>query len=252
MTNLFFEQRGKGRNLILIHGFPMHHKVWESFGRRFTNSYAVITPDLPGFGKSPPLSPGFSLAQVADQLIQLILDNSLSDSILIGHSLGGYVALAMIEKRPDLFAGLGLFHSTAYPDSEEKKQSRDKAIEFINKNGAMAFATNFIAPLFSDPNHSAIEKVKSIAAESKEEAVIGYTMAMRDRPDQTKTLKSFKKPTLFLAGEKDPGIPVESIHRQALECKKPEIHVLSNVAHMAMFERPEEAASKINGFLSKI
>ncbi|HMG92133.1 MAG TPA: alpha/beta hydrolase, partial [Chryseolinea sp.] len=88
--------------------------------------------------------------------------------------------------------------------------------------------------------------------ESKESAVIGYTLAMRDRPDQTKTLKSFKKPTLFLAGDKDQGIPAESIHRQAAECQKPEIHVLSNVAHMAMFERPEDAAAKISGFLSKI
>jgi len=181
-----------------------------------------------------------------------VLDKEFGDSVLIGHSLGGYVALAMVEKRPDLFRGLGLFHSTAYADSEEKKISRNKAVEFVNKNGAKAFATNFIAPLFSDPHHAAIQKVKNIAAESQEGAVIGYTIAMRDRPDQTKTLKSFKKPTLFLAGEKDPGIPVESIHRQAKECQKPEIHVISNVAHMAMFEKPEEAASKINRFLSKI
>jgi len=252
MAKFFFEQRGNGSKVILIHGFPMHHKVWDSFRDRFTTSYTVITPDLPGFGKSPLLSQGFSIAQVADQMIQLVLDNSFGDSVLIGHSLGGYVALAMAEKRPDLFAGLGLFHSTAYADSEEKKLSRNKAIEFVKKNGAAAFATNFIAPLFADPHHIAIEKVKSIAAESKEGAVIGYTTAMRDRPDQTKTLKSFKKPTLFLAGEKDPGIPVESIHRQAKECQKPEIHVISNVAHMAMFEKPEEAASKINSFLSKI
>jgi pimeloyl-ACP methyl ester carboxylesterase len=189
---------------------------------------------------------------VAEQLIQLIEDNGLTNSVLIGHSLGGYVALAMAEKRQDLFAGLGLFHSTAYADSEEKKQSRNKALEFINNNGAKAFATNFITPLFSDPNHDAIEMVKRIASESNESAVIGYTLAMRDRPDQTKTLKSFKKPTLFLAGEKDQGIPVESIHRQAEDCQDPEIHVLSNVAHMAMFEQPEEAASKISGFLSKI
>ncbi len=158
----------------------------------------------------------------------------------------------MVEKRPDLFTRLGLFHSTAYADSEEKKLSRNKAVEFVKKNGAMAFATNFITPLFADPLHPDIEKVKSIAAESKEGALIGYTTAMRDRPDQTKTLKSFKKPTLFLAGEKYPGIPVESINRQAKECQNPVIHVLSNVAHMAMFEQPDVAASKISSFLSKI
>jgi pimeloyl-ACP methyl ester carboxylesterase len=252
MTNLFFEQRGKGRPLIFIHGFPMHQGIWKTFGDRFKDTNTVITPDLPGFGKSPILPPGFSLAQVAEQLIQLIEDKELSNSVIIGHSLGGYVALAMAEKRQDLFAGLGLFHSTAYSDSEEKKESRNKALEFINKNGAKAFATNFITPLFSDPNHEAIDMVKRIAAESKESAVIGYTLAMRDRPDQTKTLKSFKKPTLFLAGEKDQGIPVESIHRQAADCQNPEIHVLSNVAHMAMFEQPDEAAAKINGFLHKI
>lgn len=252
MTNLFFEQRGQGRPLIFIHGFPMHSQVWTDFRNSFTKSNTVITPDLPGFGKSPLLSGAFSLAQVAEEVIQLVVDHAFGDAVLIGHSLGGYVALAMIEKRPDLFAGLGLFHSTAYPDSEEKKQSRNKAIEFVNNNGAKAFATNFIAQLFWDPKHTAIEKVKSIAATSKQEAVIGYTLAMRDRPDQTKTLKTFKKPTLFLAGEKDPGIPVESILRQAAECQHPEIHVLSNVAHMAMFENPQEAAAKINGFLNKI
>lgn len=252
MADLFFEQKGKGRNLILLHGFPMHHEVWDSFVGRFTESNAVVTPDLPGFGKSSLLPAGFSLADVADHLIRFVIDNSFGDGVLIGHSLGGYVALAMVEKRPDLFAGLGLFHSTAYADSEEKKLSRNKAIEFVNKHGAKAFATNFITPLFADPHHAAIERVKSIAADSKEGAVVGYTMAMRDRPDQTKTLKNFKKPTLFLAGEKDPGIPVESIHRQAAVCQDPEIHVLSNVGHMAMFEKPEEAALKIIGFLGKI
>jgi pimeloyl-ACP methyl ester carboxylesterase len=252
MANIFFDRRGKGNPVIFLHGFPMHHGVWDDFGDRFKNSNTVITPDLPGFGKSPVLPPGFSLAQVAEQLIQLVLDEALNNCVLIGHSLGGYVALAMAEKRPDLFAGMGLFHSTAYADSADKKQSRNKAIEFVNKNGAKAFATNFITPLFADPNDAAIEKVKKIAAESSESAVIGYTLAMRDRPDQTKTLKSFKKPTLFLAGDKDPGIPVESIHKQAAVCQNPEIHVLSNVAHMAMFERPEEAATKISTFLSKI
>jgi pimeloyl-ACP methyl ester carboxylesterase len=229
MANIFFDRRGKGNPVIFLHGFPMHHGVWDDFGDRFKNSNTVITPDLPGFGKSPVLPPGFSLAQVAEQLIQLVLDEALNN-----------------------FAGMGLFHSTAYADSDDKKQSRNKAIEFVNKNGAKAFATNFITPLFADPNDAAIEKVKKIAAESSESAVIGYTLAMRDRPDQTKTLKSFKKPTLFLAGDKDPGIPVESIHKQAAVCQNPEIHVLSNVAHMAMFERPEEAATKISTFLSKI
>ena len=230
----------------------MHSGVWDGFAERFASDYLIITPDLPGFGQSPILPEGFTISDVADCMLQFLSDQNIRDVAVIGHSLGGYVALSMIEKKPEIFSALGLFHSTAYPDSAEKKTSRDKAVEFVKKNGAKAFATNFITPLFADPTHAAIERVKQIAGTSSADAVIGYTLAMRDRTDQIKTLKSFKKHTLFLAGDKDPGIPVDTVHRQASECQKPEIHVLSAVAHMAMFERPEEAVSKIKGFLDKI
>lgn len=251
MSNLFSRQRGEGKVLLFIHGFPMHQSVWDDFGQRFADTSKVITIDLPGFGNSPVLPGSFTIDQVADQVINLLSEMHLLNVVVVGHSLGGYVALSMISKRPDLFSGLVLFHSTAFADSEEKKQSRDKAIEFIERNGVQTFTMNFIAPLFADPGNSAIERVKVIASQSTKEAVVGYTKAMRNRADQIKTLKSFKKPTLFLAGEKDQGIPVESIHKQAAECQYPEIHILQNVGHMGMFEKPEEIASKIKHFLNK-
>ncbi len=252
MSNLFSRKRGEGKVLLFIHGFPMHQAVWDDFRKRFEDSYNVVTIDLPGFGKSSPLPTPFTLDQVADEVIRFVLELNTNDVVVIGHSLGGYVALSMVARRPDLFTGLVLFHSTAFADSDEKKQSRDKAVEFIEKNGVQAFTTNFITPLFAVPGNKNIESVKAIAAQSSKESVVGYTKAMRNRPDQTKTLKTFKKPTLFLAGEKDQGIPPESIQRQAVYCQYPEIHILQDVAHMAMFENPEEAAAKIRHFLNKI
>jgi pimeloyl-ACP methyl ester carboxylesterase len=252
MANLYARQRGEGKPLILIHGFPMNQNVWNDFGNRFVNTCRVVTLDLPGFGKSPILRSPFSIDQVADQLIQFLVGQALLNGTVIGHSLGGYVALAMINKRPDLFSAIGLLHSTAYADSPEKKQSRVKVIEFVEKNGALPFVSNFVSPLFANPSHKDIETVKEIAAESSKDAVIGYTRAMRDRPDQIKTLKTFEKPTLFLVGDQDPGIPVDAIREQASVCQRPEIHILPGVAHMGMYEKPEDAAAKINGFLSKI
>jgi pimeloyl-ACP methyl ester carboxylesterase len=108
MANIFFDQRGNGSPLIFLHGFPMHRGVWDAFGDRFKNSNTVITPDLPGFGKSPILPPGFSLAQVAEQLIQFVEDKAFNNCVLIGHSLGGYVALAMAEKRTGLVCSTGI------------------------------------------------------------------------------------------------------------------------------------------------
>jgi pimeloyl-ACP methyl ester carboxylesterase len=80
---------------------------------------------------------------------------------------------------------------------------------------------------------------------------MGYTQAMKDREEEIKTLEIFKNPTLFIAGEKDPGIPVDAILKQASHCQKPEILILEKVAHMGMFEKPRETAGKIKDFISK-
>lgn len=251
MSTVSSREKGSGNAILLIHGFPFHQDLWEDYTPRLSDKFRVITVDLPGFGKSPPLKSPFSLEQVADTLLDFLRDKVITEVSLVGHSLGGYVALAMVKKNPALFSSLVLFHSTAYADSSEKKGSRSKVVEFVKKNGALAFTSGFIPPLFADPKHEAIEKVRKIAGEATSEAVIGYTIAMRDRLDEIKTLERYKNPTLFLAGQKDPGIPVDSIKKQAGHCQKPQIHIIEKVAHMGMLEKPSETASKIKDFLDK-
>ncbi len=249
MTSLSFTKFGTGKPIILLHGFPMDKSVWNEFSPLLSNTYTVITVDLPGFGKSPLPKLPFTIDEVADSLLEWILSEKIFDSTLIGHSLGGYVALAMAEKRPDLFSGLGLFHSTALSDSEEKKESRQKAVDFIEKNGVLAFTSNFIPPLFANQNHKAIATVRTIVVQSDRDAVVGYTLAMRNRPDRTSTLKKLKIPVLFLAGEADAGIPADSILSQSKLCESAQVHVLKQVAHMGMFEKPEESAAIIRAFV---
>jgi pimeloyl-ACP methyl ester carboxylesterase len=169
--------------------------------------------------------------------------------VVIGHSLGGYVTLAMAAKYPERLAGIGLFHSTAAEDSVEKKESRTKTIEFIKKNGALAFTSNFIQQLFANPEHTDIATVREIAIQSQEEAVIGYTQAMRDRPSRIHVLQEFEKPVLLIAGEKDQSIPAASIQQQASLCKQPHLHVIPDVAHMGMFEKSDETVNLIKVFI---
>jgi pimeloyl-ACP methyl ester carboxylesterase len=251
MTELFVSERGAGVPLVLIHGFPFNHQVWNNFAEKLSRRFRVITIDLPGFGKSSILPAPFSIDDVAKHIVARLKERKIKDFFLAGHSLGGYVALSIANNDPLSLQGLVLFHSTAFADSQEKKQSRDKVLDFIATNGVQAFTSNFITPLFSNPQHPAVSEVKLIAVQSAENAVKGYTVAMRDRPDTTGVLKAFPKPVLFLAGEKDPGIPVESIHKQASLCPDAETHILPGVAHMGMFEDEKNTLSIISSFIEK-
>ena len=251
MSKIFFTERGSGSPVILLHGFPFHSGIWEGFAEKLSSQFRVYTPDLPGFGKSTSIGANFTLEMVAQEIIPWIEKNKIEKSVLVGHSLGGYVALAIAEKRPDLLKGLILFHSTAYPDTEEKKQSRNKVIEFIDKNGVEAFTSNFIAPLFYNQKHAAIGKVRSIAMEAKADTVKGYTLIMRDRADRTNVLKNFSNPILFIGGENDGGIKPESLTEQASIGKQAKAEILPKMAHMGMFENEEKTLEIISAFVRK-
>jgi|SRR5690606_35876896 len=252
MSKLFFKVRGSGPVLVLLHGFPMNHQVWDDYANQLANDFTVYTPDLPGFGKSSLLSKPFSIADVASAVLAWMEENNLTEVTLLGHSLGGYVALAMVSKKPAWFNGLILFHSSAYADSAEKKESRTKTVKFIEENGVLAFTSNFIAPLFADAQHPAISAVKTITMQAEDEAVKGYTLAMRDRPDSTTVLRDFKKPILLLAGDRDPGIPLTIIMDQSRIGTGIQVEVLENTGHMGMFEKTTESLIVIKVFISKL
>lgn len=251
MPHINHREEGAGEAVILIHGFPMNEHVWDSFREKLSDSFRVVTLDLPGFGKSEALPAGFTLEDVADAVLAFIKEKQYPNPVIVGHSLGGYVTLAMAEKNPHGFAGICLFHSTALADSEEKKQSRNKVLDFIGKQGVHAFTSNFIGQLYADPQHRSITKVKNIAVQSTAETVAGYTIAMRDRKDRTDVLRSFSKPILLLAGEKDQGIPAKTIIQQANLNKDAEAIIVPAVAHMGMFEAEGTCLKKISAFIKK-
>lgn len=251
MFKIGFQETGSGPVILLIHGFPMNRQVWEEFRFLVSANARVVTIDLPGFGESSLTKKTFSLSDIAEEINAWLLERGVTTCIPIGHSLGGYIVLAMAEKNPEQFAGMGLFHSTAYADSTEKKESRSKVVEFVKKNGVLAFTSNFIPPLFSNQSHHAVETVRSIAIQADADAVLGYTCAMRDRPTRTEVIEHFSKPVLFIGGENDGGIAPETILVQAELNSHSETHILKDVAHMGMFENPAVCAAVIREFAER-
>lgn len=251
MTDLFFTDKGSGPTVVLIHGFPFDHSIWDEFSAQLADRCRVITIDLPGFGKSALEPMIFSIDDIGSMVAAFLKAQRLSPCTLVGHSLGGYVALSVAANNPELLDALVMFHSTAQADSAEKKESRNKALDFIDQHGVKAFTSSFVTPLFAQPGHAGIAKVRAVAAEAHPSTVKGYLQAMRDRKDRMEMLAQFPKPVLFIAGEKDGGIPADAVRRQASLARLAELHILPEVGHMGMFEDAPATLAILSDFVTK-
>jgi pimeloyl-ACP methyl ester carboxylesterase len=250
---LQYTDSGQGKTLVLVHGFCESNDIWKKFQTRLSAKYRVICPDLPGFGKSPIKVKDISIAYYAEMLKELLSFLNVDQCFMIGHSMGGYVTLAFAEKYPLMLHSFGLFHSTAFDDSIEKKENRNKTIQFIERHGVEMFAQSFVAPLFYAANRanlkSEIEMMTSIAAASSKDGVIEATKAMRDREDKTMVLKNTKLPVLFIIGKEDTAVPLEKSLEQCHIPGNSTVHFLNNTGHMGMLERPDETIRIIEKFL---
>lgn len=237
--------------LVLLHGFCEDHRIWEEMLSHSEYKNEIICIDLPGFGNhSSSYKEATSIEKMADFIKDEITKLKLENFLLVGHSLGGYVTLAYAEKYPDDLAGIGLFHSTATADSEERKEARLKTIEFVKTNGAEAYHRVLIPNLFRiETKPELINQTIALARSAQSDGIISALQAMRNRPDRTQLLQGFQKPVLFIAGEKDTLIPKSQIMQQAAGCEIAMTRVLEHSAHMGQLEEPEESAAIIDYFI---
>jgi pimeloyl-ACP methyl ester carboxylesterase len=255
---------GKGEPVVLVHGFGEDGNIWNELIKDLQNNFHLIAPDIPGSGKSEMLDGDISIEDYAD-VIKEILANELSEVsptggdlegavvVMIGHSMGGYITLAFAEKYPELLNGFGLFHSSAFADDEEKKQTRRKAIDFIKANGAYAFLRTSIPNLFAGKQH--LKEMEDLIEDGKKfssEVLIQYSYAMINRPDRTEILKTFCKPVLFIIGEKDNAIPLQASLQQCHLPAIAHVHILQNAGHMGMVEETITGKKIIEAFLQNI
>ncbi|HWK08283.1 MAG TPA: alpha/beta fold hydrolase [Puia sp.] len=248
------EGEGTGSPVVLLHGFAEDGAIWNQQLAFLKKNHLLIIPDLPGSGQSSPLSGPITLEELAE-FIKAILDaEKITQCILIGHSMGGYITLAFAEKYPDRLKALGLFHSIAFADSEEKKAGRQKSIEFIGKNGAPAYIRQSTPNLFSEYSRKAHpEWITSLtdryAASIPADTLIYYQQAMISRPDRSQVLAQFPKPVLFIIGQQDNVIPLDASLRQTHIPVLSYIHLLENSGHMGMIEDSAASQNILHDFL---
>ncbi len=250
--SIHYNTYGEGKPVILLHGFGEDSTIWDSQIKSLQPHYLLIVPDIPGSGKSE-LITGANI-EIYAEIIKGLLDKELiTEAVLIGHSMGGYIALAFSEKYPTYLKAFGLFHSSAFADTEEKKEARKKAIDFIKEKGAHTFLKTSTPNLFTQQYKDAkSEKVEALIESGKlftEEALIQYYDAMIARPDRINILKNFNKPILFIIGQHDQAIPFDASMKQCHLPSQSHVHILRESAHMGMWEEENKTNNILLSFL---
>ncbi len=239
---IFYRTIGKGKPVMLVHGFGEDGNVWDIQIDHLKDKYRLIVPDIPGSGRSEMIS-DMSMEGMAEVLHSIIHEENINKCVVIGHSMGGYITLALVENYWNHVNAFGLFHSTAFPDNEEKKQTRKKGIEFIKQHGAFEFLKTSTPNLFS-PNSKneipeSIKKFIDSLSGFSGEALIAYYEAMMKRPDRTHVLKQAKNPVLLVAGEHDNAVPLNDLLKQSHLPEITYLHIFKKSGHMGMMEEPE-------------
>lgn len=238
---LFYRITGAGKPVVLLHGFAEDGTIWQHQTEALQDHYRLIVPDLPGSGRSG-ISQDMSMEGLAASLKQILDDEMQGQEplVMIGHSMGGYVTLAFAEKYPEQLAGIGLLHSTAYADSEEKKATRQKGIEFMLQHDAALFiqqtTPNMFSAAFKQENPEVVAEIIERYSSFSTESLVQYYKSMMDRPDRTNILVKSTYPVLFVAGEYDTAIPVEHIMQQSYLPSLSYINLLKHSGHMGMLE----------------
>jgi pimeloyl-ACP methyl ester carboxylesterase len=242
--------------IIFIHGFAEDGSIWDNQVAYLKQSHRLLIPDLPGSGKSALLTGPASMEELAGTIKAILDAESIIECIMIGHSMGGYIALAFAEKYPGSIKALALFHSTAYPDTEEKKTMRRKSIDFIRRNGPREFIRQSTPNLFAEKSRNKRPQLVSEMIDRYENfdpgSLVEYYEAMIRRPDRTVILQNFKGPVLLIIGEQDNVVPLEQSLRQAHMPALSFVYILENAGHAGMLEESELTSRIIDEFEKQV
>lgn len=238
-----YERRGKGNPLVLVHGYPLDHSIWNETAKALENDFDLLMPDLRGFGESSTVSTPYGVGEIADDLAQFLDHLGIQQAAFVGHSMGGYVALAFARKYPSRITGLALVSSQTAADTPERKEGRYKTAAEVEEKGVGIVADAMTDKL--SPSQSVRDFIHPLIKKQSKDGVTWSLRAMAEREDSTDLISSFKFPVVLIHGDADELIPVD--RAREVKAAFPPVHLkeLPGAGHMPMMEMPEKTAEAL-------
>ena len=252
-TKINYTDQGKGTAVVLLHGFLENQSMWKAFIPELVKKHRIITIDLLGHGETECLGYVHTMEDQADMVHHVLHELKIRKVVLIGHSMGGYVALAFAELYPDNVKGIVLQNSTSRADSDERKANRDRAIVAVKQNYS-AFIRMSIANLFSEDNRERladiIEEVKLEALKTPLQGIVAALEGMKIRKDREVILHFAPYPIQLILGKKDPVLNYDD-NLEQIEGTQVQLTTFED-GHMSHFENQVELLAVLNGFLKRV
>ncbi len=251
MQHIYIGDEGKGFPLILIHGFLGSSKMWEPQINFFKEHFRLITPDLPGFGKSNKAKPHNSIQSIANLLLDCLEEKKINKFYLLGHSMGGMIVQEMAKKDGDKISKLICYSTGPRGEMPGRFETVDQSRENLKKNGLEITAKNIAKTWFIKGEDAkyfdvCIDAGKQTSIETVDNALIAFK-----NWNGVDTLKNIKNETLIVWGDKDKSYNLDQVQTLNKNIPNSSLFIFEGCAHNVHLERPEEFNRTILNYLNK-
>jgi pimeloyl-ACP methyl ester carboxylesterase len=240
---LAYNRQGKGTPLVLLHGYPLDHRLWDEVVPLLENKFDLIIPDLRGFGESSTVDVFYTMEDYASDIAGLLDFLGIQKTAIAGHSMGGYAALAFARLYPERVTGLGLVSSQVLADTPAKREDRFKTAAEVADKGPASVVEAMTPNFTNDP------RLQDFARSSMElqqpAAYIGALKAMGERVDSTPLLETINYPVVIVHGDADGLIPIDRAREVKAALPNAYLVEVPGAGHMPMKEAPEITAEAL-------
>lgn len=249
---LAFEEHGSGLPVVLLHGYPLDRSIWSPLVPLLKEHARLILPDLRGFGQTPlpKEDEPYSMRVLADDVLDLLDRLNIEKAVLVGMSMGGYVALAFAHAYPQRLAGLGLVSTQARADSPEKRQDRMKTAEQVRRRGVTRTLKGMAEKL--TPKAELVPVLSELINRQSSKGVVAALKGMAERRDSTENLANISVPTVVIAGTDDVLIPMQRSQEMNQLLGWSWLVEIPGGGHMSMMEKPELVADALHKFFHTV
>jgi pimeloyl-ACP methyl ester carboxylesterase len=249
-----YEDVGSGPAIVLIHGFPHDRSLWASQLGALPVPMRTLACDLRGFGESG--GTATSVDDYANDIAALMRGLGISNAVVAGVSMGGYIAFALWRRHRALVRALVLCDTRAGADDEKGRAKRDEQIALVNERGSEVLADQLIAGMVGkstrEQRPEMTERVHAMIERAPVRAVVGALTALRDRPDSTSLLPSISVPTLITVGDEDVLTPPSESRAMHAAIPNSRLEIIHGAGHLANLERPANFNHILGEFLASL